>query len=405
MRKSEEPEITGLRERERFDGIGCIGSLLLFMLILFIMGTIIAGSESADGDVLAAVTLEQEAALASLEADASLEPTATNTRQGTNTPVPTATDTSGPTATAMSTYTPEASATASPTETALSTATATGTATSLPPTSTNTPPPTHTATPFPTETPTPIPLPTPQGVYSWTLKVPILMYHYISIPPAGADEYRVGLSVAPSDFRQQMRYLAENGYNSIDLYHLSLAIVNKRELPPKPVIITIDDGYRDNYENAFPILQEFGLTATIFLVTEFIDNANEAYMSWEMIEEMASAGIRFEPHSKTHPDLRGQDRDYLIYQILGSQETVAAHVGYTPRYFAYPSGGYDAETISILKALDFWGAVTTWAGKWHGYDDRYTWTRVRVRNNTPLPEFVDLVDPGDTLNGKPLEGG
>jgi peptidoglycan/xylan/chitin deacetylase (PgdA/CDA1 family) len=230
------------------------------------------------------------------------------------------------------------------------------------------------------------------------------MYHYISIPPEDADEYRIGLSVAPNRFRQQMQYLAENGYHAIDFYALSLAISNKQELPPKPVIISIDDGYRDNYENAFPVLREFGLTATILLATEFIDQGNEAYLSWAMVEEMAEAGIRFEPHSKSHPDLRDRDRDFLIYQILGSQETIAAHIGYAPRYFAYPSGRYDDAVIQVLRDLNFWGAVTTYSGKWHGYNDRFEWTRLRVRNNTPLPEFIDLVDPGDTLNGKPLGG-
>ena len=226
------------------------------------------------------------------------------------------------------------------------------------------------------------------------------MYHYISEPPEDADKYRVDLSVAPEDFRRQMAYLAENGYNTITFEDLSRAIADQQDLPNKPVIITIDDGYRDNYENAFPILREYGLTATIFLVTDPIDQGNPNYMSWAMVEEMAAAGIRFGPHSKNHPDLRGKSRATLIWQILGSQETVAAHVGYSPLYFAYPSGRFDENTIAILKELNFWGAVTTLGGKWHGFNDRFEWTRVRVRNYTALPEFIDLVDPGDTVGGR-----
>lgn len=225
------------------------------------------------------------------------------------------------------------------------------------------------------------------------------MYHYISEPPADADKYRIDLSVAPDDFREQMAYLAENGYSTITFEDLSRAIADKQDLPDKPVIITIDDGYRDNYENGFPIMQEYGITATIFLVTDPIDQGNPNYMTWAMVEEMAAAGIQFGPHSKNHPDLRGYGRDALIWQIQGSRETVAAHVGEMPLYFAYPGGTYDENTVAILHELGFWGAVTTMGGKWHGFDDRFEWTRLRVHNYTVLPEFIDLVDSVDTVGG------
>ena len=226
------------------------------------------------------------------------------------------------------------------------------------------------------------------------------MYHYISEPPEDADKYRVNLSVAPEDFRQQMAYLAENGYHTITFEDLSRAIADKQDLPAKSVIITIDDGYRDNYTNAFPILQEYGLTATIFLVTDPIDQSHPDYMTWAMVEEMAAAGIRFGPHTKTHPDLRGQSRDTLIWQIQGSRETVAAHVGEMPLYFSYPSGRFDENTQAILHELGFWGAVTTLGGKWHGFEDRFEWRRLRVHNYTVLPEFIDLIDPGETVGGR-----
>jgi peptidoglycan/xylan/chitin deacetylase (PgdA/CDA1 family) len=238
-------------------------------------------------------------------------------------------------------------------------------------------------------------LPTPQDGISQTVRVPILMYHYISVPPEDADVYRTDLSVSPDNFRAQMTYLAQSGYTPIDFYDLSLAITGHQALPPRPVIITLDDAYRDQYENAFPVLREFGFTATIFVVTEFIDRGFESYVNWDMIAEMAAAGIRFEPHSRTHADLTERDPDFLIWEMLGPQETLAAHLGYTPRYFSYPSGWYDEATIAMLQELDFWGAVTTASGKEHGFTDRYEWTRLRVRNTTPLLEFIDLVSPND----------
>jgi peptidoglycan/xylan/chitin deacetylase (PgdA/CDA1 family) len=197
-----------------------------------------------------------------------------------------------------------------------------------------------------------------------------------------------------------MRYLAENGYTPIDLYDLSRAIAGQGELPLQPVIISIDDGYRDFYYNAFPILREFGFTATLFVVTEFIDHGNPNYVTWPMVEEMAAAGIRIEPHSKTHPDLRDRTRNFLVYELLGSMESVEARTGYRPRFFAYPGGQYDEEVIEMLQELHFWGAVTTAGGSWHGFENRFEWRRLRVRNTTTLPEFADLVSPGDTRYGK-----
>ena len=244
------------------------------------------------------------------------------------------------------------------------------------------------------------PMPTPSGIYSWTLKVPILMYHYVSQPPPDSDIYRVDLSVAPESFRQQMVYLKDNGYTPIDFYDLSTAIVAQTELPEKPILLTFDDGYIDIYETVYPVLQEYGFKGTFFIITEFVDAGREGYMTWPMIEEMAQAGQRIESHSRTHPDLATKSRDGLIWEILGAQETLTAHVGYRPRYFCYPGGTYNDETIQMLKELDYWGAVTTENGSWHGFNDRFEWQRVRMRNTTTIEEFQRLIDLEGTISGK-----
>lgn len=356
-------------------GAGCASSALIFVLILFIMGAVLsqpapaANPAPTDPPGATPTNILEPARLVMAQAETpTLRPTATNTATPTPTNTPTQTPTGTPSATATATETAVPGVSPTP------------------------------ITPSPTAT-TP-PLPTPRGTYSWTLKVPILMYHYISVPPEDADVYRTDLSVTPQDFREQMAYLAENGYTTIDFYDLALAITNKIELPAKPVIITLDDGYVDNYTNAFPILREYGLEATFFVVTEFIDNGYDGYLTWEMVHEMAAAGMRIESHSRSHPDLRDQSREYLVWQLLGSQETIAAHIGYTPRFFSYPSGRYDEDTIDILQELEYWGAVTTAGGKWHSFTERYRWPRLRVRHTTTMPEFIDLVDPGQAVGGK-----
>lgn len=354
----------------QIDGVGCVGILFLIVLLLSALGMFSSRPE----DVSQAAGQESEEA-----------PGLALVQQLTETPSPSP----SPTNTLLPPIV--ATATSSPTSPPTATSTATATATSTPgptPTPTNTLPPTNT----PTATKPP-PLPTPIGTYSVTVRVPILMYHYISEPPEDADEYRTDLSVPPQRFRQQLQYLKDNGFTTVDLYDLSLAVTARKALPEKPVILTFDDGYLDNYENAFPLLREFGFSGTFFIVTEFVDSGVPGYMTWPMIEEMAQAGMRIENHSRTHADMSEQSRDSLVWQIQGAQETLTAHLGYTPRFFCYPGGRYDEDTIAMLEELDMWGAVTTAGGKWHRFDERYEWSRLRMRYTTDMPTFATLVEP------------
>ncbi len=367
------------QERPRSGGAGCAVSLFLIVTVLLFLGAMLNGCGRPWGG-------EPAAGVPAVVPDAAEPLVLAATAPALPTSAPTLTP--PPLPTALPTLDPAIVAAAAVVQ-------ATQTAAVSPPT----PPIVASATAD--VPPTAAPMPTPSGVYSWTLKVPILMYHYISEPPPDADVYRLDLSVTPDQFRQQLAWLKENGYATIDLYDLSQAIVNHAELPAKPVLLTFDDGYVDIYQNAFPILQEFGYQGTFFIITDFIDKGREGYLTWPMIEEMARAGHRIESHSRTHPDLRGLPRDALIWEILGSQETLAAHIGYTPRYFCYPGGDYDDATLQILRELDFWGAVTTAYGSWHGFDDRFEWPRIRISNTTTIEELPRLLDLEGTVGGKP----
>lgn len=279
---------------------------------------------------------------------------------------PSPTRTSTPIATASPTWTPAPSRTA--------------TRPILP---TDTPP--SPATPIPTDTPKPQPTP---AVGDLTLRVPILMYHYLSVPPVDANTIRRDLSVTPTQFEAHLAYLRQAGYETISLKQLAYAVIQQTPLPPKPVILTFDDGYRDHYEHAFPLLRQYGYRATFFIFTEPIDTYNVDYLTWEMVVEMHQAGMEFGSHSYRHSDLRDRDLDFLTDEIVGSKEAIEARIQEPVRFFCYPSGRYDQQTIRVLASAGFWAAVTTQWGAKESFDNRFELPRVRVRGSDTAEDLA-----------------
>jgi peptidoglycan/xylan/chitin deacetylase (PgdA/CDA1 family) len=204
-------------------------------------------------------------------------------------------------------------------------------------------------------------LPPPDGVER-VARVPIVMYHYISEAPPESDRIRKNLSIPPQLFEQHLQYLKGHGYATVSLHQLLLHLTRGEPLPANPIILTFDDGYRDNYENAFPLLQKYGYTATFFLITNFIDEGRPSYLTWEQVKALAEAGNEIGAHSRDHPDLRGRDIDFLVWQILGAKEAIQNGAGITPRFFSYPSGKYDENVVKVLASAHYWGAVTVKQG-------------------------------------------
>ena len=286
-------------------------------------------------------------------------------------------------------------------ETSLTAPTATATpAPTDTPTATVTPSPTPTITPSPTITPTPTPTPgpTPDGQFR-SARVPILMYHYISIPPTDADVYRRGLSLPPDVFRRHLDFLQEQGYQTIPLQDLiSYLQRGVPQLPEKPIILTFDDGYLDNYENAFPALRDHGMMGTFFIITDFADlaatdPAYARYATWDELKEMDAAGMEIGSHSRNHPDLKGKDVDFLVWQALGSSETIEANLHKKPRVLAYPAGSYDQLVIDVFHSAGFWGAVTTTPpGVVQDNQHLFELKRLRITSDTGVAQLAAILD-------------
>ena len=223
------------------------------------------------------------------------------------------------------------------------------------------------------------------------LRVPILMYHYISELPPQADPIRTGLTVHPQQFREHLEYLRSNGYTTVSLYEVYLALTQGRSLPPSPIALTFDDGYSEHLYTAMPLLREYGFKGTFFIITGFADETRDGYLNWEQVQQLGANGMEIAAHSKTHPDLRGRNHDFLVYEVLGSLESVKVNLGLPQVAFAYPMGRYDDATLGVLKQTDTILAVTTEHGATHTTNGRHEMRRLRVQNTTSVSGLAALL--------------
>jgi peptidoglycan/xylan/chitin deacetylase (PgdA/CDA1 family) len=138
----------------------------------------------------------------------------------------------------------------------------------------------------------------------------------------------------------------------------------------------------------FLLLQRYGFTGTFFLISAPVDAQNPDFLSWDQVLEMYHAGMRFEPHSYDHPDMRNRGFQFVVFQVLAPKEAIEARTGEPCRFFAYPSGRYDDFVIDVLRSAHYWGGVLTAQGATHTSGDIFTLRRVRVQGADTLDDFI-----------------
>lgn len=283
----------------------------------------------------------------------------------------------------------------------------TWTKTPLPPTVTATPQPTFTLTGTFTASPTPTETWVKQGPGDIT--VPIILYHRIDYSPKNSRYY-----ITPEKFDEQMKLLRDWGYTSITTTMLIQAITQGTALPPRPFLLTIDDGNLDNYINAFPIMQKYGFTGVLYLVRNYI-NA-EDYMTREQILEMHSAGWEVGSHSMNHRDLTKLKPDDLRFEIVESRDILEEMLGIPILTFAYPFGANNESAMDYVKFAGYIGAMgasgyTPSQGTWNlfylqrvdirGSEDAKTFTRFLPWQGDPTFLPTDTPTPSPTPSRTP----
>jgi len=201
--------------------------------------------------------------------------------------------------------------------------------------------------------------------------IPVLNYHIISNRKINA------LAITPQEFEEQMAYLHNNGYSTISPDQLLDYIQYGESLPENPILITFDDGYRDAYLEAYPILKKYNFTATIFLITDYVGN-NNRYLSWEQVKEMHDNGFTFGSHTLSHISLADITNEYAEYQLTKSREAIEWRLKEPVKYFAYPGGFYNQTTTQLLKQAGYRGAFTVNFGRDKANSDIFALSRIPI---------------------------
>lgn len=198
--------------------------------------------------------------------------------------------------------------------------------------------------------------------------VPVLNYHQVN------NKYQTVLTMKPENFDEQMKYLHDNDYHSITQEEFDAYMSGDGDLPDRPVMITFDDGYIDNYQEAYPILKKYGFTATIFIIVDFV--GKPGYLTWPMIKEMSDYGIQFGSHTMSHKPLTAFDRNGIRRELRESKEILEKKTGKPCTYIAFPEGKFNDTVMDETKLAGYKYAFSVETGRDFPWDDHYELDRV-----------------------------
>lgn len=217
------------------------------------------------------------------------------------------------------------------------------------------------------------------------VNVPVLMYHAVSDAMWGIQE----LFVSPSEMEKQLQYLLDNGYDPIwfeDLAHL--------EDYDKPVILTFDDGYDDNYTELYPLLQKYHVKATIFVISSAIGTSHK--MDEAQICELADSGlVSIQSHTVTHEYLDSMNEESLIYEMAESKLALTRLTGREPYVLCYPTGKYSNLSLEVTARYYTFGLKMV-GGLYNTSDNPFLVNRYYVSRYTGIDAFASFVSAAGT---------
>ena len=212
-----------------------------------------------------------------------------------------------------------------------------------------------------------------------SVRVPVLTYHRVApLSAAGLTD----LKVDPATFDAELAALHDAGYHTIHQAQLFDALYNGASLPPKPIIISVDDGYVDDVTRILPALERYQMVATFFVITGRLQIPG--FMTADQVRQLDQAGMDVGDHTTHHLDLRRLTVSELRAETTGSRQTLERVLGHPVYYFAYPFGYFDSTVLEAVRSAGFTMAYTTEGGNSERTSAPLTMPRIHVgRAQTP----------------------
>lgn len=232
-------------------------------------------------------------------------------------------------------------------------------------------------TPYPTLSPKP----TQMVLSGFCLKVPVLMYHHIQPEADAQTKGQTALTVDNQIFTAQMQYLSQNGYTPIWASDLSNSLINKTPLSGKPIVITMDDGYEDNFLYALPVFKQYGFKANVMLATGLMGNKD--MLSWDQVKALKDSGlIYFTNHTWSHYAVNRGPQSTIEAEIDTGANQIQSYTGQFVDMFTYPYGAYNDNAIATLVKKGYKGAFSEIPGQYQCDSFLMTLHRTRIGNGS-----------------------
>jgi peptidoglycan/xylan/chitin deacetylase (PgdA/CDA1 family) len=224
------------------------------------------------------------------------------------------------------------------------------------------------------------------------IRIPILMYHRV-----GDTEVDRRYTVKPKDFRRQMRYLRDHDYRVVKLETLLSLLDGEENVSGKVTAITFDDGFQDTFDQACPILKEFDLPATFFVISSLMGDSNRwmqragypaaQLIDWKQARQLTADGFSIGSHTATHPILPEIDAASVASEIRDSKRCIEDQLSIAIRFFAYPYGRFDQRERDLVEACGYQAACSTRAGFNTRDVDRFALRRLDIYGTDQIATF------------------
>lgn len=209
-----------------------------------------------------------------------------------------------------------------------------------------------------------------------SVRLPILMYHYVEIVQDPGDLTRIKMNIGPSYFEYQLQSIKNAGYRTVFMRSVPGMVSGARTVPPKTLALTFDDGYEDFYTYVFPLLKKYQIRATIYVISNYI--GRYGYLNESQIREILASGlVELGGHTLDHLDLASIKTEVAWKEIYDSKINLEKMFGVTVPSFAYPYGAFNSSVINLTKKAGYTNAVSVIPGINQSEDNMFYLYRLR----------------------------